>query len=187
MVINNANNQVSFGATVRDKVFVNDGNTTDSITLGDYVTAGPIEMLKTVKGDALPGDMSFAYTRKAGALSDKQTTTLTSVPQPGDDIPVSIKKSGTNYTVTFGTESAVIDGSGLSMTDDIYVGFFASRCADITYNNVKVSKVGEAVEAGEMTIGGNGFNGNDDPSIQLTMQATTTNLKRLAIQLSRYL
>ena len=50
------------------------------------------------------------------------------------------------------------------MTDDIYVGFFASRCADITYNNVKVSKVGEAVEAGEMTIGGNGFNGNDDPS-----------------------
>lgn len=162
--INNANNQVSFGATVRDKVFVNDGNTTDSITLGDYVTAGPIEMLKTVKGDALPGDMSFAYTRKAGALSDKQTTTLTSVPQPGDDIPVSIKKSGTNYTVTFGTESAVIDGSGLSMTDDIYVGFFASRCADITYNNVKVSKVGEAVEAGEMTIGGNGFNGNDDPS-----------------------
>lgn len=160
----NYDNQVSFGATVRDKVLVNDGTTTDSITLGDYVTAGPIEMLKTVKGDALPGDMSFAYTRKAGVLSDKQTTTLTSVPQPGDDIPVSIKKSGTNYTVTFGTESAVIDGSGLSMTDDIYVGFFASRCADITYNNVKVSKVGEAVEAGEMTIGGNGFNGNDDPS-----------------------
>ena len=47
--INNANNQVSFGATVRDNVLVNDGNTTDGATLGDYVTAGPIEMLKTVK------------------------------------------------------------------------------------------------------------------------------------------
>ena len=161
--INNTNNQVSFGATVRDKVLVNDGTVTDSKELGDYVTAGPIEMKKTTDS-TVDGDMSFAYTRKAGALSDKQVTSLKSVPQPGDDIPVSIKKSGTNYTVTFGTESAVIDGSGLKMEDDIYVGFFASRCADITYNNVKISKVGDVVEAGEMTLGGNGFNGNDDPA-----------------------
>lgn len=159
--INNTNNQVSFGATVRDSVLINDGNTTDAATLGDYVTAGPLEMAKLANGT---GNMSYAYARQSGALANKQVSTLTAVPQPGEDIPVSIKKSGSNYTVTFGTETSVIDGSTLSITDDIYVGFFASRCADITYNNVKVSKVGEAVEAGELTIGGNGFNGNDDPS-----------------------
>lgn len=144
------NNQVSFGAMIRDKVFINDGNTTDSTELGDYVAAGPLDMKKTFD-PTLAGNMSFAFARAAGAL-EYQTSSLTVVPQIGQDYPVSIKKIGTSYKVTFGEESATIDGSHLAITDDIFAGFYASRSADITYSNIEVKDVSDEKIAESITV-----------------------------------
>lgn len=159
----NANNQVSFGLMVRDKVYINtqtiDGTETGanltSDDLGDEVAAGSLNMVKAGSG------MNFAFTRTAGALdSTSWLSSDAAAPTAGSEYDVSIKKSGTNYTVTFGNDTAVIDGSSLTMTDDIYAGLYVARCADVTFSNVSLKVAGAAAEVGEMTVGGNGLCGN---------------------------
>lgn len=156
--IYNANNQVSFGASVRDNVLPLDGTSEEAKATAN-VSAGPVKMANAEKGG-----MAFGWVRPTAASemdTSNTTSTLTVAPTVGKEYPVSIKKSGTAYTITFGDESATIDGSEFAMSDSIYAGLFAARCADVTFTNVRLSVAGAAVEVGDWESNGNGICGTD--------------------------
>ncbi len=155
----NANNQVSFGATVRDTVMPLDASD-EAKMCGDSISAATLDMnqfASAKEGESL----KFAYYRQGGALT-KFASTADKKPDIGDDIEVSITKVGDLYTLKFGDEVTTVNAAdaGISLTDDVYVGFFASRCADITFSNVKYDN-GE-VEVGDWQTNGNGLNGKPD-------------------------
>lgn len=165
----NTNSQVSFGATVRDTVVPLDGK--NSKLVGDSISAAVLDMDKL--GSAEAGkSLRFAYYRQGGSLT-KFDSAATKNPDVGDDIEVSITKVGSNYTLKFGDEVTVVnaDEAGISLTDDVYVGFFASRCADITFSNVKYDN-GE-VEVGDWQTNGNGLNGKPDSFGNLIDKSST--------------
>ena len=169
----NANNQVSFGATVRDTVMPLDASD-EAKMCGDSISAAVVDMnqfASTKEGESL----KFAYYRQGGALT-KFASAAEKKPDVGDEYEVSITKVGNNYTLKFGDEVTVVnaDEAGISLTDDVYVGFFASRCADITFSNVKYDNGGE-VEIGEWTAGGNGFVGNSDKIIHVVSSTNEDN------------
>lgn len=176
----NTNNQVSFGATVRDTVMPLDASD-EAKMCGDSISAAALDMnqfASAKEGESL----KFAYYRQGGALT-KFASTADKKPDIGDDIEVSITKVGSNYTLKFGDEVTVVnaDEAGISLTDDVYVGFFASRCADITFSNVKYDNGGE-VEIGEWTAGGNGFVGNSD-KIPYVVSSTNADNSELRLTL----
>lgn len=155
----NYNNQVSFGAMVMDKVepFVQ-----SKALPADSVNVGVRQMLNASK-DGI-GSMNFAWVRNAGTIEEfkpADDTTLT-LPAPGQDIKIQLKKSGTTYTLKFGDQKVEYDGSALSMTDDIYAGIYVSRCADVTFKNVSMSVVGRKVELPEWANIGNGIAADSD-------------------------
>lgn len=151
--IDNTNKQVSFGAVVTDKItpLLNDKSTP-----GDSVNAGVRNMDKGETG------MSFAWIRENGSCKDYTADDGVAVPKAGDDIKVKITKSGDTYTVTYGNKKETIDGSNLSMTDDIYVGLYVSRCVDVTFKNIRLSVVGVPVEIQPYVQDGNGINALPD-------------------------
>lgn len=175
----NVNSQVSFGAAMVDDItpFVHTG----AVTPSDSVNAGPLHMDKASKSGNIT-DMSFGFVRKAGTLEQirpAEGSTL-ELPATGQDVKVQLKKSGDTYTIKYGTESYTYDGSELDLDDNIYVGLYASRCADITYKNVKLSVVGRIVELPEWKVESNGLNGDDD-QLQYTVFEETANSFKLSI------
>lgn len=152
--IDGTNNQVSFGAFVTDNIdplVNNNGKPADSVNAG-------VRNIKNGASDIKK--MSYGWTRANGTITDytPETDENISVPQAGDDIKVKLTKSGTTYTLTYGSQKTTVDGSNLSMSDDIFVGLYVSRCADVTYSNVRLSVVGQPVEIAPYEFDGNGLN-----------------------------
>lgn len=156
--IDNTNNQVSFGAAVIDNIQpgVNYKTTDDSVNAG-------VRQMLSAGSDGI-GAINYGFIRKNGAITaiKPESTSTMSIPKAGDDIKIQLKKSGTSYTIKFGNEKTTVDCSDLSMTDDIYVGLYAARCADITFKNVSLSVVGRKVELPAWETNGNGLNGDTD-------------------------
>lgn len=166
-----SNNQVSFGAFVTDNInpLVNDGGTP-----ADSVNAG-VRNIKNGASDVKT--MSYAWTRANGTITDytPETDENITVPQAGDDIKVKLTKSGTTYTLTYGSQKTTIDGSNLAMNDDIFVGLYAARCVDVTYSNVRLSVVGQPVEIQPYVADGNGLNALPDKSSSATSTISADN------------
>ena len=153
------NNQVSFGATVIDNITPGQYQ---QDTPADSVNAGVRQMATGTKEGIT--SMEYGFVRKNGTISGfkPQADTTLSLPAAGQDVKIQLKKSGNNYTIKYGDQSVTYDGSELSMTDDIYVGLYATRCADITFKNVNLSVVGRMVELPAWEVGGNGLNADTD-------------------------
>ena len=166
-----SNNQVSFGAFVTDDInpLVNDGGTP-----ADSVNAG-VRNIKNGASDVKT--MSYAWTRANGTVTDykPETDENIAVPQAGDDIKVKLTKSGTTYTLTYGSQKTTIDGSNLAMNDDIFVGLYAARCVDVTYSNVRLSVVGQPVEIAPYEFDGNGLNCLADKIVNATHSISSDN------------
>lgn len=131
----NANNQVSFGAIVADKIEV---DKYDVMSIGNYVAAGPLKMLTTVGSvNETTGNLITAWggyarindTLTAGATIDSYAD----IPQPGDDIDVKITKVGNEYTVQYGKFTSNFT---VELTDQAYVGVYVARCADVTFSDI---------------------------------------------------
>ena len=177
--IANNNSQVSFGAAVIDDItpFVHTGTDIDP---ANSVNAGVRQMDKA-QSDITA--MEYAFVRNNGELkgykvesknSSGKDTTVT-LPAAGQDVKIQLKKSGDTYTMVYGDQKTTFDAAeeGLTMTDDIYVGFYATRCADITFKNVSLAVVGRKVELPEWKVESNGLNGDSD-------QTKYTKFKELA-------
>lgn len=123
------NNQVSFGLMVRDDVHI---DKYDNQVKSDYVAAG---CLKLAKGE---GAWTSTFARLDGSLSEN-TVSKQAFPTSGTKIPLSIKKAGDTYTVTFGKDSATFNVK-LTEVDAkwVYAGLYTSRSAYIEYSDVKL-------------------------------------------------
>lgn len=153
-------NQVSFGAAVIDEIkpLENYSSNSDSINAG-------IRQINNATTSSDVTQMAYSWVRAGGAIQDfKFENKDSKIPAAGDDIKISIRKSGNSYKVRFGDESAEFSAAdvNVNMSGDIYVGFYASRCADITFKNVSMFVAGEPVEVGPWETDGNGLNGKDD-------------------------
>lgn len=129
-VINN-NNQVSFGAIMLDTIKV-DNNNKDPYT---YVSAGVVKMTETK--DAVTSDVTGTtawntFSRIDGTLATNADV-VTNLPKAGDEINVKIVKVGDKFTATYGDTTAEYT---VPMTGTMYVGFYATRAADITVSNI---------------------------------------------------
>lgn len=159
-ILNN-DNQVSFGAAVIDDiapgVYSNTGVSADSVNAG-------VRQLETATSNGVTS-MEYGFVRKDGKITgfkDTEDTAKLAIPTVGSDIKIQLKKSGDTYTIKYGDAKTVYDGSELSMTDDIYVGLYVTRCADVTFKNVSLSVVGRPVELPDWETNGNGLNGDTD-------------------------
>ncbi len=121
-----ANNQVSFGLMARDDLYI-DSYVKD--TMGDYVAAG------TRNQGAFNG-----FGRKSGVLFNGPAAEK--VYAIGDTIDLQIVGTADGYTLTYGENTPVSAGFDYALTtvdeNNIYVGFYAVRNADITFTNVKL-------------------------------------------------
>ena len=153
---NQNRNQVGFGLSVRDVVIPLDLTSNDA-KKADAINAGPVKMYNAVDGDDTT-KMGFAWVMQAAKLTQFDSE-KTVAPTPGKDYKLSIKKSGTVYTLTFDGEETTVDAAEYGFKDDLYAGLFVTRAADVTFSNVRLSKAGAAVEVGDWESNGNGFNG----------------------------
>ncbi len=124
------NNQASFGLMVRDDVYL---DTILNDTLGDYVAAGPLML-----GSSSPWN---CFARKNGELTSGGG--LVKGYNAGDTVHVEIRKGPDGYTCVFGENPAVSAGFDFPLTaidsDNVYVGMFVSRNADVTFRNVNLT------------------------------------------------
>lgn len=124
------NDQVSFGLMVRDEVYI-DRPTPD--ILGDYVAAAP---LKLTHG----ADCLNCFARKSGVLTPGGKCTREY--KPGDIVDLRIESTSDGYACTFGEEATVTGGFDFKLTSidaqNVYVGMFAARNADVTFYDVKL-------------------------------------------------
>lgn len=135
--IDNTSDQVGFGAIMADTIKVDTNDATFNIK--NYVAASPLYMAKGAIGGFAKIDSSI-----------KKGPELTSIPQVGDDVKVSIVKNGTKYTVTYGNSVSTYVLTNNQMQGIMYVGLFASRNADITFSNIIYNN--EVVEGDTPTV-----------------------------------
>ncbi len=133
------NSQVAYGAIVADTISV---DTYNASAINNYVAASPLKIAdinKEIK-DATTGEVTGLDTGWAGYARINGTLTeyadnggLTVAPAVGDTVNVSITKKGNEYTVNYGGQVSTFT---VEMSDQVYVGFFAARCANITISNI---------------------------------------------------
>ena len=128
-IINN-NNQVSFGAIMLDTIKV-DNNNKDPYT---YVSAGIVKMAES-KDEAgeVTGTTAWNTFSRIDSTLATNADVVTDIPKAGDEINVKIVKVGDKFTATYGDTTAEYT---VPMTGTIYVGFYATRAADITVSNI---------------------------------------------------
>lgn len=159
--IANNNNQVSFGAAVLDDITP---GVAQKDAPADSVNAG-VRQLANGTADGVTA-MEYGFVRKNKAITGfkPDANTTVSLPTAGTDVKIQLKKSGDVYTIKYGDQTYTYDGAedGITMTDDIYVGLYVTRCIDVTFKNVNLSVVGRPVELPAWETNGNGLNGDTD-------------------------
>lgn len=138
-----SNNQVSFGLMARDDMYI---DTYINTTMGDYVAAGPLNLTKGTAG------AYCCFARKSGVLA--QGGTFTTMPAASDVVELSIEGTSDGYVAKYGNEPAVSGGFDFPLTridpENVYVGMYAVRNADITFSNIKLIVDGvEVIDDGE--------------------------------------
>ena len=121
-----ANNQVSFGLMARDDLYIDEYV---KATMGDYVAAGTRNQ----------GAFN-CFGRKSGVLHNGPAAEK--VYGVGDTVELKIVGTADGFTLTYGENEPVSAGFDYALTtidaDNVYVGFYAVRNADITFTNVKL-------------------------------------------------
>lgn len=127
-----SNDQVSFGLMVRDDIYI-DSNITD--ILGDYVAAAPLFLTRTK-------DAVSSFARRSGKLVCKGC--VASAIKPGEEYKVTLTASQDGYGAQFGDGPMITGGFDFKLTaidpENVYVGMFVSRNADVTFSNIKYTK-----------------------------------------------
>ena len=129
------NNQTAFGLIVADRVEVDKNNK----QMIPYVAAAPLKMSPTVgSNDPTTGNLITAwagYARINDTLTNAGTTldSQEALPKSGDVIDLKITKLGNKYTVEYNGQVSTYE---MEMTDQVYVGTFVARCADVTFTDI---------------------------------------------------
>lgn len=119
-----SNNQVAFGLMVRDEILLDEH---DSDFGTDYVAAGAIRLADPV--------VKHTLTRIEGKQGRKGDYSYN--PSAGDELRVNLEKNGNTYTTWVEDEEAVVTEMEFS-GDTMYIGVFAVRNADVTFNEVEI-------------------------------------------------
>jgi lysophospholipase L1-like esterase len=132
--INYSNSQVGFGLMVRDAAWT---DVSDASLLSSYVAAG------TLRGNNPPGAWS-SFMRDTSAPTQLTGTVVSSpavVPAAGSVVDLSIVKTGSNYTCTFGTEAPAVYNVDLNAIDGdfVYAGLFTARMCQVEFSNVSLT------------------------------------------------
>ena len=179
--IDNGDSQVAFGIMVRDDLRV-DTYYNSSEPQGDEIVAGRLRIQDT------GATMSNGWYRVGGSListtgetGDKSLISSSDVKPKGPTIEtdeggntknvpgtvhdIKMTKIGSFFTLTVDGESVTIDADevGLNFTDDLFAGFAVSRCADITWTNMKLRVYGETPDlSAGWSFGANGNSKTSD-------------------------
>ena len=126
-----SNSQVGFGLMVRDAAWT---DTSDASLLSSYVAVGPL------KGNA-PASAWSSFIRDTSAPTQLTGTVVSAaadVPMTGAVLDLSIAKTGSTYTCTYGTEAPTVYTIDLSAIDGdyVYAGLFTARQAQISFSNI---------------------------------------------------
>jgi lysophospholipase L1-like esterase len=129
-----SNSQVGFGLMVRDAAWT---DVSDASLLSSYVAVGPL------KGNA-PASAWQSFTRDTSAPTQLTGTVVSAaadVPTTGSVLDLSIAKSGSTYTCTYGTEAPTVYTIDLSAIDGdyVYAGLFTARQAQISFSNISLT------------------------------------------------
>lgn len=131
-----SNNQVSFGLMVRDGIWI---DIFDASLVTSYVTAGPLKI--TYGDEKYLTSFTRVYNSTTGVQKQNSVKAVNmKTPKAGDVIDLKIVKSGSTYTVTYGTEEPVTYNLDLTDLDKdyIYTGLFTARQCEIEYSNIKL-------------------------------------------------
>jgi lysophospholipase L1-like esterase len=128
------NSQVGFGIMVRDAAWT---DVSDASLLSSYVAAG------TLKGNA-PATAWSSFMRDTSAptqLTGTLVSAPTAVPAAGSVVALTIVKSGSTYTCTYGTEAPAVYTVDLNAIDGdfVYAGLFTARMCQVEFSNVSLT------------------------------------------------
>ena len=128
------NSQVGFGLMVRDAAWT---DVSDESLLSSYVAAG------TLKGNA-PATAWAAFQRDTSAPTQLTGTVVSSaadVQIAGSVIDLTIVKTGSTYTCTYGTEAPAVYTIDLNAIDGdfVYAGLFTARECQVEFSNVSLT------------------------------------------------
>ena len=129
-----SNSQVGFGLMVRDAAWT---DISDASLLSSYVAVGPL------KGN-VPATAWQSFIRDTSAPTQLTGTVVSSaadVPMAGSVLDLSIAKSGSTYTCTYGTEAPTVYTIDLNAIDSAYVyaGLFTARQSQIVFSNISLT------------------------------------------------
>jgi lysophospholipase L1-like esterase len=129
-----SNSQVGFGLMVRDAAWT---DVSDPSLLSSYVAVGPL------RGNA-PAAAWSSFIRDTSAPTQLTGTLVSSaadVPMAGSVLDLSIAKSGSTYTCTYGTEAPTVYMIDLNAIDGAYVyaGLFTARQSQIVFSNISLT------------------------------------------------
>ncbi len=129
-----SNSQVGFGLMVRDAAWT---DFSDPSLISSYVAVGPL------KGNA-PATAWSSFIRDTGASTQLTGTVVSAaadVPVAVSALNLSIAKSGSTYTCTYGTEAPAIYTIDLSAIDGqyVYAGLFTARQSQIVFSNITLT------------------------------------------------
>ena len=142
MTINaySSNNQVAFGLMVRDAMYI-DFNSKDAN--GDSVNAA---FFKLANMDSGSGGWN-GYARKDGVLMEGGI--LSRAYTVGETVKLTLSGTSDGYATKIGEEETISGGFDFKLTnfdaDYVYLGMFASRNADVTFSNIKLTVNGQEV------------------------------------------
>lgn len=122
------NNQVSFGAMVRDNVMI---DVYQSGLATNYVAAGALKITND--------NWTAEFARIDTALKETPHA-VESVPEEGTVVNLFVEKKGNSVTVQYGKEAPVTYEIALDEADkdNIYVGVFTSRNAYVEFTNLSL-------------------------------------------------
>jgi hypothetical protein len=132
--ITESNSQVGFGLMVRDAAWT---DVSDPSLLSSYVAVG------TLRGN-LPATAWSSFTRDTSAPTQLTGTVVSSpadVPQAGSVVNLTIVKSGSTYTCTYGSEPPAVYTIDLTAVDPqfVYAGLFTARQCQVEYSNINLT------------------------------------------------
>ncbi len=131
-----ADSQSAFGLMARDDMHIDKKGKNIS---SNYVVAGCLTQ---------NADTTNCYYRKDGTVGNKTTLTTPAV-KTGDTLELSIVSNTDGYTCTIDGQTPQSGGFDFSLfnvdTENLYVGMFATRNADITFSNIYLEIDGEVI------------------------------------------
>ena len=128
------NSQVGFGLMVRDAAWT---DVSDASLLSSFVAAG------TLKGNS-PAAAWSSFMRDTSAPTQLTGTVVgspASVPAAGSVVDLTIVKSGSSYTCTYGTEAPAVYTIDLNAIDGgfVYAGLFTARMCQVEFSNINLT------------------------------------------------